>query len=199
MKRQTMPITGGLLMPWQHLALTDDLGFSAENGGSAMLRGVMLLLLLLFAAGTSAAQVHTEAPDTILFNGRIFTATDATTRAGAIAIKGARIVAVGENQQILSMAGANTRQIDLVGHVVIPGINDVHTHFEADLEGTLLDFAAPDPECKVVLQRLEEAVHTASPRDVLLGIIGPAAFVDPSCTPSAMNRIAPVNAAVLWL
>src|SRR5260370_25152559 len=133
MKRQTMAITGGLLVAASIWRSQTTLEFSAENGGFAMLRGLMLLLLLLFAAGTSAAQVHTEAPDTILFNGRIFTATDATTRAGAIAINGARIVAVGENQQILSMAGANTRQIDLAGHVVIPGINDVHTHFEADL------------------------------------------------------------------
>jgi predicted amidohydrolase YtcJ len=155
-------------------------------------------MLLLLVAGVSVSQVSTEAPDTILFNGRVFTATEAHPYAEAIAIKGTRILAVDTNQRISSIAGPKTRRIDLNGHAVIPGINDVHTHFGADLQGPMVDFGAPEPLCTQVLERLGQAVRKAPQGTVLLGVIGPVAFFDPSCTPSALDRIAPENAVVLW-
>ncbi len=82
----------------------------------------------------------------------MFTATEAHPYAEAIAIKGTRILAVDTNQRISSIAGPNTRRIDLSGHVVIPGINDVHTHFGADFQGTMVDFGAPEPACTQVLE-----------------------------------------------
>lgn len=47
--------------------------------------------LLLLVAGISVAQVQTKALDTILFTGRVFTASEAHPFAEAIAIQGARI------------------------------------------------------------------------------------------------------------
>ena len=160
--------------------------------------GASFRMLLLLVAGVPLAQVPTEAPDTILFNGRVFTATETHAYAEAIAIKGTRILAVDTNQRISSIAGPNTRRVDLTGHLVIPGINDVHTHFGADLQGTMVDFGAPEPACTQVLEQLGQAAHKTPRGTLVLGVIGPVAFFDPSCTPDALDRIAPENAAVLW-
>ena len=57
---------------------------------------------------------QTGVPNLILVHGRIFTGNESRPYAEAIAIQGTRILAVGTNQQILSLAG-NARQIDLAG------------------------------------------------------------------------------------
>lgn len=90
-----------------------------------------------------------ELPDTILVNGHIFTATQARPYVDAIAIKGARILAVGTNQEISSTAGVKTQRIDLAGHLMIPGINDAHVHFAADPIGTRLVFGGLAPTCNM--------------------------------------------------
>lgn len=79
------------------------------------------------AVALSACTAAT-APDTILLNGKIFTASDGQPWAQAIAIRGERVVAVGDAAAIANLAGESTRRIDLGGRTVIPGINDAHAH-----------------------------------------------------------------------
>ncbi|MGE0864464.1 MAG: amidohydrolase family protein [Vicinamibacterales bacterium] len=64
--------------------------------------------------------------DTVLLNGKIFTADPAQPWAEALAIRGERIVAVGGSAAVAGEAGASTRRIDLAGRVVVPGLNDAH-------------------------------------------------------------------------
>jgi predicted amidohydrolase YtcJ len=71
----------------------------------------------------SAAQA-----DVVLTNGKIVTVDDRFTIAQSVAIKGDRIVAVGSNQEIAQLAGSATRQIDLKGRTVTPGLIDNHMH-----------------------------------------------------------------------
>lgn len=66
------------------------------------------------------------APDTILFNGKIFTANSAQPWAEALAIRGERIIAVGDNTAIAGQGGPSTRRLDLGGRTVVPGFNDAH-------------------------------------------------------------------------
>jgi predicted amidohydrolase YtcJ len=67
-------------------------------------------------------------PETILYNGNIWTLDDAQPRAQAAAISGARFVAVGANAEVLRLASARTRKIDLSSKAVLPGFNDAHAH-----------------------------------------------------------------------
>ncbi|MBI4461021.1 MAG: amidohydrolase family protein [Acidobacteria bacterium] len=70
----------------------------------------------------------------IVFNAKIQTMDndDFTNTLGAVAqamsVKNGKIVAVGTNAQIRGQAGPNTRQIDLGGRTVMPGIIIVHDH-----------------------------------------------------------------------
>jgi hypothetical protein len=85
---------------------------------------VLALLLLAAAPAFSAEQA-----DLILHNGKIVTVDDYFTVAQAVAIKGERVMATGKNGEIEKLAGPGTRQIDLKGKTVIPGLIDNHAHF----------------------------------------------------------------------
>src|SRR5215472_6746622 len=71
---------------------------------------------------------RTEEPETILYNGNIWTVDPAQPRAQAVAISGARFLAVGSNADVLPLAAARTRKIDLAFKTVLPGFNDAHSH-----------------------------------------------------------------------
>src|SRR3990170_3340658 len=73
--------------------------------------------------------------DVILHNGKILTVDKNFSIAQAIAIQGNRIAAVGQNQQVMTLSGPNTRVIDLKGRTVIPEIFDTHEHVYAGAEG----------------------------------------------------------------
>ena len=105
-----------------------------------------LLALGLLLPGLSGAQ----APDRILYNGKIMTVDDEFSVASAIAIRGERIVAVGDTQGIRALAGADTEQTDLAGRTVIPGLIDNHLHY---LRGT--NFAAYETRIHGVTSRKE--------------------------------------------
>ena len=82
-------------------------------------------------------------PDTILFNGIIYSMEDSLDTAEAILIEKNRIGAIGTNQQILAMADSKTDIIDLEGKAVFPGFLDPHTHLfnDAAAYGLSLDDA----------------------------------------------------------
>lgn len=88
-------------------------------------------------AGTAMAQPNaqrkpdmagTTAPDLIVHNGRFTTLDRANPTADAVAIKDGRFTHVGRAQDILPLAGSNTRVIDLQGRRVLPGLIDNHLH-----------------------------------------------------------------------
>ncbi|MBT5032591.1 MAG: amidohydrolase family protein [Proteobacteria bacterium] len=84
-----------------------------------------IAVLFTFTASSIAAQ---EAPDTILFNGKIVTVDDYFSIQQAVAISGEQIAAVGDNETIQVLANPDTRLIDLGGRTVIPGLIDNHNH-----------------------------------------------------------------------
>ena len=49
--------------------------------------------------------------------------------AGAVAVLGNRIAAIGSTPEIRALAGPGTRVIDAGGKLVLPGFNDAHVHF----------------------------------------------------------------------
>ncbi|MDA2934542.1 amidohydrolase family protein, partial [Acidobacteria bacterium AH-259-D05] len=67
-------------------------------------------------------------PDIILFNGKILTVDDKFSQVQAVAIRDQRILAVGEDAEILKMSGPQTQRIDLEGKTVVPGLIDTHYH-----------------------------------------------------------------------
>jgi len=82
--------------------------------------------------GSAAAQAQQESrsmiPDLILRNGRFTTLDRSKPQATAVAIAEGKFLAVGDDRDVMALAGPETRVIDLKGRSVLPGLCDNHTH-----------------------------------------------------------------------
>ncbi|HEX6012907.1 MAG TPA: amidohydrolase family protein, partial [Geminicoccaceae bacterium] len=103
---------------------TSRFGRRGMLGGAAALAAAAAMS----DARRSAAQGPATAPDLILHNCRITTLERARPRAQALAIREGEVVAVGEDREVLPLAGPGSRVVDLRGRTAVPGLNDSHTH-----------------------------------------------------------------------
>ena len=69
-----------------------------------------------------------NAPDLILHNGRVTTLDRSNPTATAVAIRDGEFLRVGTDADVVPLAGAATRVIDLGGRRVLPGLIDNHLH-----------------------------------------------------------------------
>ncbi len=91
---------------------------------------VQTLLLLMCAVSMLQAQGLIVAPaDIIVLHGRIYTENPKQPWAQAVAIRGSKIVAVGDDPEIERMRGMGTKVINAGGKLVLPGFVDCHIHF----------------------------------------------------------------------
>ena len=70
----------------------------------------------------------TSTADLILHHGRFTTLARSQPTATAVAIRNGRFVAVGTDQDVMSMAGPKTKVVDLKGRLALPGLIDNHLH-----------------------------------------------------------------------
>ncbi|HWR09096.1 amidohydrolase [Sporomusa sp.] len=66
--------------------------------------------------------------DIVMVNGVVYTADAQDNVYQAVAVKGDKILFVGNNEQIAGYVDKDTQQIDLQGKMVIPGMIDSHIH-----------------------------------------------------------------------
>jgi len=111
-----------------------------------------------------------EPADIIITNAKIFTSDESNPRAEAVAVKGNRILYVGNNEGAEALRGEKTRVIDGQSHTLTPGFIDTHVHLlwgsiwmgnaqlqevrtKEDLKKVLLDFAAENKTDQWVVGR----------------------------------------------
>ena len=94
-----------------------------------------LAAIFLGIAGYAGGQgLIVEPADIIVVHGRIYTENPKQPWAQAVAIRGSKIVAVGEDATIEKRRGMSTKVINAGGKLVLPGFVDCHVHF---LSGSL--------------------------------------------------------------
>jgi predicted amidohydrolase YtcJ len=110
-----------------------------------------------------------EAADLILINGNIYTVDPENPRVEAIAVKGDRIMRVGDNADIKKLEGEQTEVIDLEGRFVMPGFIEGHGHFSG-LGNSLmnLNFLKAKSWDEIV-QMVAEKVKDAQPGEWITG------------------------------
>lgn len=111
---------------------------------SASTNTCVAVFILVLSSLTAEAQQ--PAPDLVLLNGKIFTSDAAHPYVQALAVRGERVTATGDSAKIKALVGPHTKQIDLGGRTVIPGINDAHNHLGIAPPNHIdLELASPDP------------------------------------------------------
>jgi predicted amidohydrolase YtcJ len=104
----------------------------------------------------------------ILYNAKIYTLDDDNPICSAIAIRGAQILALGDDEDILTPFGGGARKLDMGGAPVIPGLIDAHIHLQhyaqslSKINGEVNTLA----EC---LRLVAERAQTTPPGDWILG------------------------------
>ena len=130
--------------------------------------GVACLVLAM----SGLAQQVNNAPDAILYNGKIVTVDSGFTIQQAFAIKGDQYVAVGDNNTVRKLAGKNTRLVDLKGAEVVPGLSDNHDHLyntEKVMRGIDLVGATTTEE---IVKRIRAGMANAKPGETVFGSVG---------------------------
>ncbi len=162
----------------------------------------ILALLLIISATDLHAQyeprIKTQASpeaDLILRNGLVHAESGLHS---ALAVEGAVIIAVGDDEQISTLSGPDTRIIDLAGASVFPGLHDMHVH------PALAGFE--EFSCKLshrfnleqIFERLEQCVAAVEPGEWVIGrAYDPEAFGDAAPHRSMLDRVAPNNPVLL--
>ena len=101
----------------------------------AQTRLCIALLVASFIPALMASDVPARSDaDVIVTNARIYTVNPQQNWADAIAVRGDKIVAVGERKQIEALRGPATKVIDAGQRLLLPGFTDCHIHF---MDGSL--------------------------------------------------------------
>jgi len=87
-----------------------------------------LALTFLFCSCLPAVAPARATDEVVLFHGKIFTGEPERPYAEALAIRGDRIVAVGNRSDVSKAVASDARLIDLKGNFVMPGLIDSHCH-----------------------------------------------------------------------
>lgn len=92
-------------------------------------RSLTTALVGAFALASTGLLGAQSAPaDLVLTNGRIYTVDGSRPVVDAIAVRGGRVVFIGDRAGAAALAGPATRLVDLEGRTVIPGMTDAHAH-----------------------------------------------------------------------
>jgi len=135
-----------------------------------IIRTAQLLALVSLASCDLDLQTGTDSPpaaDTIYLNANIITINEDQPEAHALAVKSGFIIAVGDNDDVMSLQTKDTEIVDLQGKSVVPGFIDAHSHFSGVGMQAITANLLPAPDGPVnsiaELQRtMQEYIETSS-------------------------------------
>jgi predicted amidohydrolase YtcJ len=140
-----------------------------------LIAGMVIFSILLTVPAMSQTQPKIPPADTIYLHGDIYTGVVGASsfhvvqRAQAIAVKGDRILLVGDDNDVLKAKGPNTAVVDLKGQFVMPGFNDAHMHLtDAGFKRLTVDLTGTRTMAEF-RERIRKRVETAEPMEWIVG------------------------------
>ena len=86
------------------------------------------LFLVCALAATSLSVLAQQETTTLIYGGEIYSADPGNPHPQSIAIKGSKIIAVGNYHDVLAQVGQDATRLDLKGKYLLPGLIDSHAH-----------------------------------------------------------------------
>ena len=115
-------------------------------------------------------QAEIAKADTIFTNGKVYTVNNLQPWAEAVAVKGNKIVYVGDTEGVARFVGKDTKTIDVAGKTVMPGFISTHDHLIASAWTTsgvqLFDLETKED----VLKRIKEYAEAHPDDKVIKGL-----------------------------
>ncbi len=104
-----------------------------------------------------------SAADLVVSGGPVLTMDAARPRAGAVAVRDGRIVAVGSTEEVSGLIGRDTETLDLDGRALLPGLIDPHMHSAMVQLADWLDLSPMKrPTAEAVFAALRDAEPTST-------------------------------------
>jgi predicted amidohydrolase YtcJ len=173
----------------------------------------------LIALGLTKPGLAALPQSTVFHNGTILPVDEQFSQHSAMAIRGNRILGVGDAASMLKLAGERARLVDLKGAVVLPGFIEPHMHFSmlaglGHLEdigpfqrGTfeealnaiqeIKEAAAEAEEDSWVMARQFDPILLDPPRDLTIRDLDPIVPDKPCFILNASGHVAYANSALL--
>src|SRR5690349_16410493 len=124
-----------------------------HSAGKNFPRGNWMRIRVLIAAFfICAVTAYAQPADLILHDGKVVTVDPQFHIVDSMAVRGDRIVATGARDEVAKLAGPATRQIDLKGKTVLPGLMDTHSHA---LSAAMYEFDHPVPDMETIADVLK--------------------------------------------
>jgi predicted amidohydrolase YtcJ len=126
-----------------------------------------LFLSISIFVSLAGAQVAGNGPAELAYrNGVIFTADSHHQNAEALAIRGGRIVYVGDERGLAPFVGATTTTVDLHGRFLMPGLIDGHVHpLEAGMQLLKCNLNYESLTVGELQQRVQACLDQSSSKD----------------------------------
>ena len=93
-----------------------------------LLAPIVLFISLILGAPAHDAHASAVQADAVFTDGNFYTANPKQPWASAVAVRGDRIVYVGDEAGVAEFVGPATAQYRLGGKLVLPGLIDAHTY-----------------------------------------------------------------------
>ena len=175
---------------------------------------LVITALFLFAckpadpeSGRQSRSVEPEAPvvtaDRVYTNARIYTVNEKQPWAEAVAIKDGKFLLVGSNDEAAQVTGPQSEVVDLAGKFVMPGIHDLHIHFEGFynaemLAGKTLRYTGEESSIAQLQEKLRVYAEANPDLDVLFAEQLPQTlFPNMSPTRAFIDEVVPDRVVVM--
>jgi predicted amidohydrolase YtcJ len=162
--------------------------------GNTLMKSVLRFCtsVAIFASVVSLANCDSrDDPDLIVHNANVITIDVELPSAQAFAVRDGLFLEVGNDEDILALAGSSTEIMNANGRTVIPGINDAHLHALAIPPGTI-DLGGADT-VDAVVALLEQRAATVEPGAWILGYGYDDTALGRHLTSADLDRVTPDN------